>query len=323
MRAAVVMAVARTTFREFWRSPEAVFWTYGFPVVMAIVLGFAFQPRPPEPVPVAVVGADAAVPLATALRTNPRLEVAVLDAREADAALARGRINLLLQGSPESPVLRSDPARPESELARLLVMATLRDHLEGTTRVAASLESEDRPGSRYIDFLIPGLIGINLLGAGMWGVGFNLVQMRHQRLLRRLLVTPMRRSEFLGVLVFGVPFRGDVLAVLGIVFAGALAFTALGMLIASRARTIEGAGGLMNLCMIPMWLLGGSFFSNERFSGFMAWAAQALPLTWCNAGLRDCMLEPRGFDAALQPIGLLAAFTAVSFALALWLFRWK
>ncbi len=344
MRLAVVMAVARTTFREFWRSPEAVFWTYGFPVVMAIVLGFAFQPRPPEPVPVAVVGTDGAVPLAAALRANPRLDVAVLAATEADAALARGRINLLLQGSPEAPVLRSDPARPESELARLLVMATLRDHLEGTTRIAASLESEDRPGSRYIDFLIPGLIGLNLLGAGMWGVGFNLVQMRHQRLLRRLLVTPMRRSEFLGgfllgrlvlvlpeslaillfgVLVFGVPFRGDVLAVVGIVLAGAVAFTALGMLIASRARTIEGAGGLMNLCMIPMWLLGGSFFSNERFSGFMAWAADALPLSWCNAGLRDCMLEPRGWDAALQPIGLLLAFTGVCFALALWLFRWK
>lgn len=344
MRLAVVMAVARTTFREFWRSPEAVFWTYGFPVVMAIVLGFAFQPRPPEPVPVAVVGTGAEPSLASALRTNPRLEVAVLDAREADAALARGRITLMLQGSIEAPVLRSDPARPESELARLLVMATLRDQSEGATRVTASLESEDRPGSRYIDFLIPGLIGINLLGAGMWGVGFNLVQMRHQRLLRRLLVTPMRRSEFLGgfllgrlvlvlpesfaillfgVLVFGVPFRGDALAVLCIVLSGAMAFTALGMLIASRARTIEGAGGLMNLCMIPMWLLGGSFFGNERFSGFMGWAAQSLPLTWCNAGLRDCMLEPRGFDAALGPIGMLAAFTAACFTLALWLFRWK
>jgi len=344
MRAGVVMAVARTTFREFWRSPEAVFWTYGFPVVMAVVLGFAFQPRPPEPVPVAVVAAGQQEELARVLGANPRLDVEVLDAASADAALARGRMALLVQGSVEQPVLRSDPVRPESELATLLVLGTLREQREGPSSVRATAEAEDRPGSRYIDFLIPGLIGINLLGAGMWGVGFNLVQMRHQRLLRRLLVTPMGKGEFLagfllgrlvlvmpeslaillfGVFVFGVPFRGDPLAVLALVLAGAFAFTALGMLIASRARTIEGAGGLMNLCMIPMWLLGGSFFSNERFSGVMAWAAQGLPLTWCNQGLRDCMLEPRSWDAALGPLGLLAGFTGVCFGVAVWAFRWR
>ena len=177
MNARVVMAVARTTFREFWRSPEAVFWTYGFPLVMAIVLGFSFQPKAPPPVPIAVVAGAGADQLAAVLRHNERFEVQVLDAAAADRAVARGKVALLVRGGTAAPVLRADPTRPEAELARLLVERTLRDERDGPG-APLPREDENRPGARYIDFLIPGLIGLNLLGAGMWGVGFNLVQMR-------------------------------------------------------------------------------------------------------------------------------------------------
>ena len=341
IRGAVVLAVARTTFREFWRSPDAVFWTYGFPVLMAVVLGFAFQPGPLPPVPVAVVAGPQAAPLADALRAEPRLAVEVLDAALADRALARGRVAVLVRAGAERPVLRADPTRPEAEVGRLLVERTLRGD-RGSTTFAS--EAEERPGSRYIDFLIPGLVGLNLLGAGMWGVGFNLVQMRTQHLLRRLAVTPMRRPEFLlgyllgrfvlvvpeaaaivlfGVLVWGVPFRGSVGAAVLLVVVGGFAFAGLGCLLASRTRTIESVAGLMNLVQLPMWLLGGTFFAVDGMAGVVRWAAEAMPLTHLNRALRDVMLEPGTLADVAWPLVGLAAFAALCFAAALRVFRWQ
>lgn len=342
MRANVVFAVARTTFREFWRSPEAVFWTYGFPILMAVVLGFAFQPGPLPPVPVAVVASGDTAAVLAALQRQGRLQVELLPPAAADQALARGRVALLVRVEPGGPVLRGDPARPEAEVARLLVERGLRDPRNEAPAYAS--EVEDRPGSRYIDFLIPGLIGLNLLGAGMWGVGFNLVQMRTQNLLRRLAVTPMRRREFLfgyllgrfvlvvpealaivlfGVFVWGVPFRGSWLAAALLVLVGGFAFAGLGCLLACRARTIEGIAGLMNLFQLPMWLLGGTFFDNERTSGLVRWAAEAMPLTHCNRALREVMLAPGTLLDVAWPLLGLAAFAAVCFAIALRLFRWQ
>ena len=339
----IVLAVARTTFREFWRSPEAVFWTYGFPLLMAVVLGFAFQPKPPEPVVLAVVAGPGAEQLAAVLGGNPRFVVERLDAGQAHRALARGRIALLLRGSLAEPTLRADPTRPEAELARLLVERTLRDARDGASAPVAS-EVEDRPGSRYIDFLIPGLIGLNLLGAGMWGVGFNLVQLRIQNLLRRLFATPMRPREFLlgymlgrfvlvlpeataialfGAVLWGVPFRGSIAAASLLVIVGGLAFSGLGCLLAVRARTIEGIAGLMNAFQLPMWLLGGVFFSTDRMTGVMRWAADCMPLTHLNRALRDVMLEPGGLADVLGPLAGLSAFALSCFVLALRWFRWN
>jgi hypothetical protein len=188
----ILWAVARATFREFWRTPEAVFWTYGFPVLMAVVLGLVFKPKEPDPVPIAIVAGTTAADLQGALGQEHLLQPRILDADAADNELARGHVAIMVSGTPAAPVLRLDPTRPESELARLVVERTLRRAVDGVGGVSATIEVENRPGARYIDFLIPGLIGLNLLGAGMWGVGFNLVQMRTQHLLRRLLVTPMR-----------------------------------------------------------------------------------------------------------------------------------
>ena len=345
MKTRAVWAVAKAQFREFWRTPEAVFWTYGFPLVMAVVLGFAFRPSAPKPVPIAVVAAEAALtePLVERLRRDARLQVEVLDAAAADRALARGRVALSVRGSLSAPVVRADRTRPEAELAGLLVARALRQ-VANEGDVAIAHEDEDRPGSRYIDFLVPGLIGLNLLGAGMWGFGFNMVQMRTQNLLRRLSVTPLTRGEFLfgyllgrfvlvipeaivialfGMVLWGVPFRGSWLAFLLVVAVGGFAFAGLGCLLASRARTTEGVAGLMNLCQLPMWMLGGSFFANDTLQGPIRWAAEVMPLTHVNRALRDLMLEPGSLRDVAAPLAGLAAFAALCFAVGARLFRWQ
>lgn len=343
MRWRVVQQVARTAFVEFWRSPAAVFWTYGFPLMMAVVLGFSFQPSALPPVPIGIVSSPAASVMLASINPSARLDAEIMSPEDADAALARGRIALLIKFDAEGPVLRCDPTRPESELAQLLVERALQDaQTDGAGSMRA--EVEDRPGSRYIDFLIPGLIGINLMGAGMWGVGFNLVQMRVQNLLRRLFVTPMRRSEFLagyllgrsilvipeaiaivvfGVMLWGVPFRGSYMTAFLAIVIGSWTFTGLGVLCASRARTIETISGLMNAVQLPMWILGGTFFANEALEGPVRWVAECLPLTHINRTLRDLMLEPGTLADVWLPLAVLAAFGLCCFGLAMRLFRWQ
>ena len=347
MRWRVVKAVARQSFLEFWRSPQAVFWTYGFPLMMAVVLGFAFQSGEPEPVTVGVVDSPVARQRLALLEEEPLLKVEWLSVAAADRALGRGRVALTVRweeaGSRE--VLRSDPARPEATLARLLVERRMRAASSDDPVYERPVhEIEDRPGSRYIDFLIPGLIGLNLLGAGMWGVGFNLVQMRVGNLLRRIFVTPMKRSEFLagyllgrsilvipeafaimafGVFLWGVPFRGSLLAALVLVIVGGWVFTAIGCLLACRARTTETIGGLMNAVQLPMWVLGGTFFANEGLEGPMRWAAESMPLTHVNRALRDVMLEPGTLLDVWVPIAALAVTGVLCFTLAMRWFRWQ
>ncbi len=199
-------------------------------------------------------------------------------------------------------------------------------------------------GSRYIDFVIPGLLGMNLLGSGVWGLGFALVDLRRKKLLKRLVATPMSRPQFLasfmisrlvvlcfevlalvgfGVLAFGVPLRGPLWVLALICVSGSLAFSGLGLLISSRARTMEGASGMMNAAMLPMWILSGVFFSSANFPAIMQPFVRALPLTAVNDALRANMLQGASLGMVLPQLAVVAAWAVGCFALALKLFRWK
>jgi ABC-type multidrug transport system permease subunit len=168
--------------------------------------------------------------------------------------------------------------------------------------------------------------------------------MRRRKLLKRLMATPMSRVEFLAsfgiprfilvvievglllafaTLVFGVPLRGSIAQLIAICLLGALAFVALGLLIASRPKTIEGASGLMNLAIVPMWIFSGVFFSSENFPNAVQPFIQALPLTALNDALRANMLRGAGLEVVGPEIAIILAWTIVSFVLALRLFRWR
>jgi len=343
MRLAVLRRIASTVLREFVRTPEAVFWTYGFPVLMAVVLGLAFGGSGAEKGRVVIVEGASAPAFAAALGEQPLLEFEVRDAAAADDSLVRGRAVVAISGAADAPRLTYDPGNPAADRTRRLVEDALQRHAGRTDPIAVEVHEEHQPGRRYIDFLIPGLIGLNVLGAGLWGVGFTLVDYRVKRLLRRLVVTPMLRSEFLlayllsrlglvlfdaviialfGVLCFGVPVRGSIPLLLAIVLLGGVAFSGLGLLVGSRARSIEAVSGLMNLVMLPMWLLGGSFFSNENF-GFLQPLVDVLPLTYLNAALREVLLYGGGIGAVAGECAFLALFGAGCFAVALRVFRWS
>ena len=335
------LALAR--MREFYREPEAVFWVFGFPIVLAFALGLAFRNTGPGKLQVGVAAGPGDSALVTVLDSSPRLIATVLDSATARTRLRTGRIALLVV--PGDPlVYRYDTTRTESGLARLQVDQVVQ-RARGRKDVAAV--RDDRvvaPGSRYIDFLIPGLLGMNLLGSGIWGVGFSVVQARQKKLLKRYMATPMKRSHYLlsfilsrlvfliveigllvgfGWLMFGVAVRGSLATLGGVAILGAFAFAGLGLLVASRARTIEGVSGLMNLVMLPMWILSGTFFSYSRFPDAMIPFVKALPLTALNDALRAIMIDGAALATLSAPLAIVIAWGAVSFVIALRIFRWR
>ena len=334
-------------YREFFREPEAVFWVFVFPVLLTAGLGLAFRNQAPERTPVAVVDRGAvSARLIEALAGSPEVLPRVLGDSAAAQALRTGTVALVVvpAGGPGGVEYRFDDERPESRTARLLVDDVLQRASGRSDQVAVTDRHVSEPGSRYVDFVVPGLLGMNLMGSGIWGLGFAIVDARRKKLLKRLIATPMSRTQFLAsfvlsrltllvievgallgfaFLVFGVPIRGSLATLLVICLLAALSFGALGLLIASRARTVEGVSGLMNLVMLPMWIFSGVFFSASRFPDALQPFIQALPLTAVNDALRASMLEGAGWDRLAPEMGIVAAWLAVSFGLAVRLFRWR
>jgi ABC-type multidrug transport system permease subunit len=292
---------------------------------------------------VAVVAGPRAEAHLAALAARDEVKAQRLDEKEARDALVHGRVVLVISAD-EPPVYAFDPTQPESRTARLAVDAALQAAAGRPDAFTPGKAEVSEPGSRYVDFLVPGLLGMNLMGTGMWGIGFSLVMARHGHLLKRLIAAPARRSHLLGAqllsrliflvpeaaallvfanLLLGVPIRGSLVLLSAVSILGALAFSGLGLLTAARPRTIEGVSGIMNLVMVPMWVFSGIFFSTERFPAAMQPFIQALPLTALNDALRLVMLEGAGLVAIGPELVNLALWGAISFALALKLFRWQ
>ena len=329
--------------RELIREPEAVFWVFVFPILLAAILGIAFRSRPPDAVPVAVVEGPRAAERHAALAKSTEVRPRILPEAEARQALARAKVALVVS-SDEPPAYILDPTQPESVAARLAVDAALQAASGRRDAFASRVEAVTERGSRYVDFLVPGLLGMNLMGTGMWGIGFALVVARNGNLLKRFVAAPARRSHLLGaqllsrlvflvpeaavLLVFaffvlGVPLRGSLLMLMLVSVLGALAFAGLGLLAAARPRTIEGVSGLMNLVMVPMWVFSGTFFSTDRFPAALQPFVQALPLTALNDALRGVMLDGTGLAGLGGELAILAAWGVVSFVTAVKIFRWQ
>ena len=333
-------------FLEFWREPEAVFWVFIFPILLAAGLGIAFRERAPEVVKIGVLASETkAASLRDAIARDSRLEVVPLDDSAGMHALRTGRIALfVVPGGERTVEYRYDDTRPDARNARLLVDDAIQ-RAAGRQDAAPVRERHVRePGARYIDFVIPGLLAMNLMGSGIWGVGFTIVEARRKKLLKRLVATPMYRAQYLasfilarlamlvlevggllgfGVWVFGVPARGSAGTLILVTLIAALAFSAIGLLVASRVRTMEGASGLMNLVMLPMWIFSGVFFSASNFPDAAQPLIQALPLTAAADALRATLIEGAPLGALGGELGILGAWLVVAFTAALAMFRWR
>ncbi|HEX6179253.1 MAG TPA: ABC transporter permease, partial [Thermoanaerobaculia bacterium] len=319
--------------KEFIRETEAIFWVFAFPILLTLALGFAFRERGPEKVPVGIVDGPSAKARLQILSQSPALQARIYSAEEGRAELRRGDIYLLVDGE-SAPVYRFDPQRPEARTARLEIDDALQSAAGRRNAFDAAVQPFEEVGGRYVDFLVPGLLGMNLMGTGMWGMGFNIVNARMKKLLKRMVATPMLKSDYLishffsrliflvlevGVLVlfawfaFDVKVQGSWLLFIVICLLGGAAFACLGVLVASRARTIEAVSGLMNLTMVPMWVCSGVFFSYERFPDASLPFIRALPLTALNDALRKVMNDGLGWESVSRELVTLAAWTVATY----------
>jgi ABC-type multidrug transport system permease subunit len=333
--------------REFVREPHAVFWVYIFPLLLMSTLGIAFRNRPLDASRIAVVEGPQAESICATLNADPRFQAAVVSEQEARLRFRTTRADLMLivpaDGSKRYEYFY-DSSRVESVLAR----KTVDDYLQqkaGRQNVVAIRDHEvDEPGGHYTDFLVPGLLGMGLLSGGLWGVGYAVVDMRIRKLLKHYFATPMKRSHFLAAVmisrllftvtevllllvfarfIFGVTNQGSYLALGLVILLGAFEFSGLGLLIASRAQTMETVSGLMNAVLLPMWVGSGIFFSTERFPEIVQPALVLLPLTPLIHSLRSIMLEGTSLVALSGDLALITAWGCGTFILALRWFRWK
>jgi ABC-2 type transport system permease protein len=345
-RPSPVVQLTLTRFREFLREPEAVFWTFIFPILLATGLGIAFRSRPPD---VAKVGVLATSPYAErvrqALAGDSSVDVRMLDDTSALTALRIGSVAVVVTARDSTSVeYRYDDAREEARTARFIVDRGLQRAWGRRDPLASRDDVIRERGSRYIDFVLPGLLAMNLMGSSIWGIGYSIVDARRKKLLKRFVATPMRRPVYLmsfllmrlalmivevvvitsfGVLAFGVPMRGSIVVYVLACLIGVLAFGGIGLLIAARSRTIEGASGLMNLAMMPMWIVSGVFFASSNFPAVVQPFIQALPLTALVDALRGVMLQGAGWRAAGGELAILTTWFAVCFVLAVRFFRWR
>ncbi|MEO5509778.1 MAG: ABC transporter permease [Longimicrobiales bacterium] len=330
-------------FRDFAREPEAMFWTFFFPIIMALALGIAFRSKGPETVHVGVLAGNGADSAAAAL-TRAGIDARVLAQDVGSSELRRGRVALVVIPNSGGYTYKFDASRPESRVARMVTDNALQGAAGRTDPRVAREDLIEERGSRYIDFLIPGLIGLNLLSTGLWGVGYAVVRMRNEKLLKRFMTTPVRRSYFLlsfilgrliflaaeialvlgfATLVFSVPVRGSLLTLGLVSVLGAITFTGLGLLIASRTSSIEGVQGYMNVVQVPMWILSGVFFSADNFPAVMQPVIRLLPLTALNDALRSNILDGAGIADLAPKLAVLIAWGLLSFLAALRIFRWR
>jgi ABC-type multidrug transport system permease subunit len=333
--------------RELAREPGTLFWIFGFPLLLTIGLGLAFRGSIASRLDVGLVEPAPDAWAETLSRAG--FAVARLPEPEAGRRLATGALALVvLPPRPDADGsavrYRFDPTRPESRLARLSADDALQRAWGRADAVPTRDEPSVAPGSRYVDFLVPGLVGMNVMSGSMWAIGWAIVNLRVRKLLKRLLATPLRRSQlllslllsrlivvpieiasilFFARVIFGVGVAGALATVAVVALLGALSFGGLAVLVASRARNVETVSGLMNAVMLPMFVLSGVFFSTAHFPEALQPLIAWLPLSALNQALRSVIIHGAGWGAIAAPCAILAGWGTIGYAAGLRLFRWS
>jgi ABC-2 type transport system permease protein len=360
--------------KEIIREPAVIFWGILFPMVMALGLGFAFTKKQNVVHKVAVVRNGSSVEDQNSLldKTNTiyyndslklftndslnysftiyneklgdtRFDFNVMTWNNAIAYLKQGKANLIVRISGDSVTYHFDPLNRDAQIVYMKL-----SQLTSSGNLAAFQNSVNilplkLPGSRYIDFLIPGLISMGVMMSTMWGLSYGMIEKRSKKLLRRMIATPMKKSHFLfslltvrllmnifeailltifAQIVFKTHIQGSIPALILIFIAGNIAFAGIAIFLSSRTSKTEVGNGLVNMVVMPMMLLSGIFFSYHNFPDSFVAIIQKLPLTMVTDGIRSIFIEGAGFAQTLMPTLILFSIGIVFFMTGLRIFKW-
>lgn len=365
----------KAMFREIIREPGVLFWGILFPILMSLGLGVAFTRKADIVRKVGVIlsteyniGRDTSTSLQTFLETrcekntsgngktynwklqilNRKLGNSVfyfykMDWDQAMTALKRGTINVLVTDRNGVPEYHFDPQNSDAQLTYIRLSTIIGSGTQVPSETDADVKPLTLKGTRYIDFLVPGLITMGVMMSSMWGISYGLIEKRSKKLLRRMVATPMKKSHFLfalitvrlfmnfiessvllifSMIVFRISIMGNIPALLAIFLAGNFAFAGIAVLMSSHTSNTEVGNGLINAIVFPMMVLSGIFFSYHNFPAWSIKFIQALPLTMMTDGIRSIFNEGAGFGEVALPIMILSAMGAAFFAAGLKIFKW-
>lgn len=341
-------------FKEFYREPGIIFWAILFPIILAIGLGFAFSENANLTRKVALVKSSLiSSEKHSMLQNNSFIEAGnnemgittyhLLEVNWEGAIqmIKKGKTSIIIQLGKDSLTYHFDPSNPEAKLAYLQLSNTLDG--DSAEINSGNVNVLSQTGTRYIDFLLPGLLGMGIMMNCMWGVSYSNVNKRSKMLLRRMVATPMRKTYYIlaqfiarlllsllegtllftiTYLVFEVPITGSIAGILLLYITGNFAFTGIAMLTSSRTSNPQVANGLINLVILPMMLLSGIYFSYHNFPEPVITIIELLPLTLIVNDMRAIFLEGAGF-ASIIPVSLvLTGVGVVFFVMGLRIYKW-
>jgi ABC-2 type transport system permease protein len=333
-------------FKTFFREPAILFWAVFFPIILAWVLGVAFSNKGESLRTVYVTG-DSAIPekisgekvLGQETGNVYRIRFQKASEPEAIRAVKRGLITLFIEVKADSLIYHFDPLNSDAQLTHLILERSFADVRASNT----SIDPLKTTGTRYVDFLIPGMIALGIMNSCIWGIGWSLVESRMKKLLRRIVATPLNKTIFfssqmitriiLGIFeitlliafsyfFFGTRITGSIPALVVVFLAGVFAFAGIAILMASRTSNTEVANGLVNAVTLPMMILSGVFFNYHNFPDWAIPIIQALPLTLVADSIRSIFIEGADLMEVLRPVLVLCAIGLVAFSAGLRVFKW-
>lgn len=362
-------------FREIIREPGVLFWGILFPILMSLGLGLAFTKKADVIRKVAVIGSSETSSAVIETNVVARFlmnscekntssdkeawlwKYVIKDEKlgnsiflfysmqwtEAMQLLKRGTINVILLDRNDSVEYHFDPMNPDAQLTYLKLAGVI-----GKGEILQQYSnSEIKPltitGTRYIDFLVPGLMTMGVMMSCMWGISYGIIEKRSKKLLRRLVATPMKKSHFLIALIivrtgmnfiestvlfffamaaFKITIQGDISALIIMFLAGNIAFSGIAVFVSSHTSNTEVGNGLINFVVFPMMVLSGIFFSYQNFPDWSLPVIRNLPLAMLTDGIRSIFNEGAGYHEVAMPIIILLSVGTLFFAAGLKIFKW-
>jgi len=344
-----LLALTIGRWREFRREPSAFFFVIFMPILWMAILGAAFSGKGTMKVQVGWINSQPSTlpafefDIPESLEANPNIILHRGESSEIKLKQLRGEIAAVITVDSSGPVVSFDAASQEGSNASAIINRTLQEAAGRVDPLFINTEKIEIPGTRYIDFLIPGLLALSIMTSSLFGTGMLIVSNRRENLLKRYLATPMKPHEYLishifgrififvvevvailiaGYLMFGFKTVGSYLSFLGFAFLGTAAFTSIAILCAARTANPATMNGMTNVISLPMMLVAGVWFSRANFPDWLGQIVQYLPLTALVDGLRRIALEGANISSLMFESVILLTYTVISTAAATKLFKW-
>ena len=347
------LAMVKANLKMTVRNRQALFWNLAFPAIFILIFGAVFSGSDGVEFDVGITGESSPYrdAVTEALESSDTFNVHVGEASEEDERLRDNDRDYVLtfaapaEGEFVTPVdIAYDEAQgPNADVGLSVLSQFLMTVGGGENAVPITTHPIETLDIDYIDFFVPGILGMSLMNSGVIGLSTAFVTYREKGILRRIKVTPFSLTSFilarivttlvvavlqavvlvgLGVALYGMTLRGNPFLILLVVMIGGLAFLAIGFALSGMARNAETAASYANLVTFPMLFLSGTFFAIDSLPAWLQGLTRILPLRYLIDALREPMMRGNGIGSIWLDLLVLLAVFVVAMGIAVRFFKW-